>query len=81
MIVEVLLFAALREHAGQDRVRVALPEGARVATLRQAIAEQHPALASHLGAVRVAIDQRFGVDDDPLAEVTEIALIPPVSGG
>ena len=37
MIVTVRLFAGLRERAGSDRVRVELPDGARVADLLAAM--------------------------------------------
>ncbi len=82
MKIRVRLFAICRERAGADEVAVDVADGAMtVAGLKSALAEQHPALAPLLPAVRVAVNEEFGLDDDPIAATDELALIPPVSGG
>jgi molybdopterin converting factor subunit 1 len=81
MLLEVRLFAMLREAGQADRIQVRLEPGSSVAALRTAIAEEFPALAPHLAASRVAANLQFVPDDHLLAEGQEVALIPPVSGG
>lgn len=81
MRLTVQLFARARDLAGSDRVTVELPDGATVADLRQRLGEQFPALASLLPRSAIAADRDFAADDRVLAPGTEVALIPPVSGG
>ncbi len=81
MLLEVRLFAMLREAGGAERIQVRLEPGASVAALRTAIAREFPALATHLGATRVAANLQFVSDAHILSAEQEIALIPPVSGG
>ena len=81
MTVNVRLFAVARQRAGSPEVAVELPEGATVADLRQAIAEQHPALAPLLPGMMVAVESDYAGDDRPIGPGAEVALIPPVSGG
>jgi len=76
----VLYFAAAREAAGTDRETLeAAP--ATVAELRRLLAGRRPALEPVLARCRIAVDQEFAVDADPLPPGAEVAVIPPVSGG
>jgi molybdopterin converting factor subunit 1 len=81
MTVHVRLFARARDLAGADRVAVELPAGATVADLRRALAGRWPRLGDLLGRCAVAVDAEFAGDDRVLAPETEIAVLPPVSGG
>ena len=81
MIVRVLLFAAAKEAAGQGSVRVEIVDGANVADLRKQLASEYPVLSDLVARSFIAIDQQFAADDAALGVATEIALIPPVSGG
>jgi len=81
MELEIRLFATLKDRAGQDRVTVTVPEPATVATVRDALAESYPALASSLDVALVAVNQDFASPETPLEAGDEIALFPPVSGG
>lgn len=81
MTVQVRLFARARDLAGTDMMTVAVPEGATVGQLRQNLAASCPALASLLQRSVFAVDNEFAVDDVKLTPRTEIALVPPVSGG
>lgn len=78
---EILLFAGLREAARRDAITIELPADARVRDLLAAVAREHPELAAGLPPCRVAIDQTFADQEAPVPEGSEIALIPPVSGG
>ncbi|MFO0926974.1 MAG: molybdopterin converting factor subunit 1 [Gemmataceae bacterium] len=81
MIVRVQLFARSRDLAGADAVTVELPAGATVAALRAALAAAYPRLSGLLARCAVAVDTEFARDEDSVQEGSEIALLPPVSGG
>jgi molybdopterin synthase catalytic subunit len=81
MAPTVLYFAAAREAAGRDQEELALPAASTVADLRAALALRHPALAPTLARCRIAVDQEFASDGDPVPPDAEVAVLPPVSGG
>jgi molybdopterin converting factor subunit 1 len=81
MTVHVRLFARARDLAETASVCVELPAAATVADLRHVLAKTHPALAALLPRCAVAVDDDFAGDDRPLSPSSEIALLPPVSGG
>ena len=81
MKLAVKLFAAARELAGGSEVVVEVPAGASVATLRGALCEAAPALASLAARSMVAVNEEYAQDAKSLAEGDDVALIPPVSGG
>lgn len=81
MRCEVRLLGGLVERAGASRIEVELPDDARVAQLRVAVAEQHPALAPLLGSVKVAVDLEIADPSRMLWPHGEVALLPPVAGG
>jgi MoaE-MoaD fusion protein len=79
-VIKVLYFAVAREAAGLEEE--SLPWGSgTVADLRTALRERHPALAHVLPRCRIAVEQSFAVDADPVPSGVEVAVIPPVSGG
>jgi molybdopterin synthase catalytic subunit len=78
--VSVLYFAIAREAAGTDaEILDAAP--ATVAALRELLSARHPALARVLPRCRLAVGQEFAADGDPVPDGSEVAVIPPVSGG
>jgi molybdopterin synthase catalytic subunit len=82
MALTVLYFAVAREAAGVDREVVELgAPPASVGALRQVLLARHPGLARVLPRCRIAVDQAFARDGDPVPAGAEIAVIPPVSGG
>jgi molybdopterin synthase catalytic subunit len=81
MRVEVVLFAALRDAAGRNRIQLDLPEGARGQDLRDALRAEHPELTALLEASRLASGTSFLDEANVLEPGAEIVLIPPVSGG
>ena len=81
MKVEVLLFASLRDLAQSDRISVELAEDATVADLLISISTQYPLLEDRVALRRVAVNDRFSRSEDPIPSGSELALIPPVSGG
>jgi molybdopterin synthase catalytic subunit len=79
--LSVKLFAALREAASSREVPVALPDGARVGALIDALRARYPRLDSALDRSLVAVNLEYVGPDYQLRPGDEVALIPPVSGG
>lgn len=81
MRLPVKLFAVARERVGHSTIEVELPPTANVRQLRGAIAEQFPPLADLLVHTKLAVDNDYAIDTAELSPRSEVALIPPVSGG
>lgn len=82
MMVEVRLFAILRERAGASRVQLELPPGATVAEALQKLGEKESLkeLLERL-PVRLAVNRDYATEEMVLKAEDELALIPPLSGG
>jgi len=76
-----ILFAAVREAAGTQRLVLSLPSGCRVADARRELAQRLPQAASLLQCARFAVDGEYVAENTVLARDVELAVIPPVSGG
>lgn len=81
MIVRVKLFAAARELAGQSEVELKLSDGATVADVERALVTNNTELERVVRHARWAVDAEFAVSDTTICRDSELALIPPVSGG
>jgi molybdopterin converting factor subunit 1 len=81
MKVRVKLFAVAKELAGGDELLVELPHSATIAHLRSTIVATSPSLARIVPHAMWAVGTEYATDDTLLHEASEIALIPPVSGG
>ena len=81
MRVTLLYFAAARERAGVPRETVELREGATAADAREAACAAHPGLRAIAERLRLAVDQEFAPVEKALRDGSEVAFIPPVSGG
>jgi molybdopterin synthase catalytic subunit len=81
MRVTILYFAAARERAGASSDTLELDEGATAGDALAAACARHPPLRAVADKLRVAVDQEFAAADRKLRDGSEIALIPPVSGG
>jgi molybdopterin synthase catalytic subunit len=83
MVLQVRLFAVLRERAGRDSLEIEVAEGATVAEALRALAEASEPLGAALEAMPVvmAVNRSYAGAEATLAEGDELALIPPVSGG
>ena len=79
--VRVLLFSLLREKVGRRELEVTLSSSATGEDLLDRLAEEHPAVAEHQGALRLAINQTYAPHEEQLSDGDEVALITPVSGG
>ncbi len=81
MIVRVKLFAVAKELAGCDALSMDLPNGSTIADLRQAVVESLPALTKIVPHSQWAIGSEYVNGDEQLTENSDVAMIPPVSGG
>jgi molybdopterin synthase catalytic subunit len=81
MRVTVLYFAAARERAGSSSDSFDLAEGATARDALDAACARHPPLRAVAEKLRLAVDQEFAGLDRKLRDGSEVALIPPVSGG
>jgi molybdopterin synthase sulfur carrier subunit len=79
-MARVLLFGRLADQAGwRDRTF----EAASLAALRDLIAQDDPDLGEALGGpgVQVAVDKTLVRGEATLSAATEVAFLPPMSGG
>ena len=81
MKISVKLFAVARERVGAGTVDVELSSAATVRQLRGALVEQYPNLRDVIPHVRFAINSEYAADSATISPQSEIAIIPPVSGG
>jgi molybdopterin converting factor subunit 1 len=81
MRVTVLLFARLREMAGQSSIECEVPDGATIADVWHAVAGRYPAIVPFATAVSCARNEDFARMTSPVHDHDEIAFLPPVSGG
>jgi len=83
-LLKILLFAGARDVVGADYLTVDVESPIAVEKLKATIAVNHPKLASIIRFSRLAIDREFVEDQFVVGSEnlpSEIALIPPVSGG
>ena len=81
MQLRVKLFATLRDRVKAREVTVELNDGATVATLRDKLVAEYPAVAPSMPTCVVSVNQEFAFADTPLHAGDQVALFPPVSGG
>lgn len=79
--LRVAMFAGAREAAGSDFVQVSVPPNANARELLQALAVAVPQLAGLIRVSRLAMDFEYVDDHTTVRPQSELALIPPVSGG
>ncbi len=81
MILNIRLFATLRDRAGQSKIEVDITSPATVQDLLDAVEAAYPTLAPSLPTVLVAINKNFAFPETVVGQNDEIAFFPPVSGG
>jgi molybdopterin converting factor subunit 1 len=81
MTVIVHLFGQVRDLAGTSRLDVPCNPGTTVGKLRDMLAQTIPGLGAILPRCAVAVNQDFAGDDIAVTAESEVAVIPPVSGG
>jgi molybdopterin converting factor small subunit len=81
MEVQVLLFAGAREAAGHAMVPVFVPLPLTARGVLEALDRCVPELRGLLPACRLAVNEAYVPDAQPIGPADRLALIPPVSGG
>lgn len=81
MIVRVQLFAGVKQVFGADDMELEVPDSATIADVRRALAAAAPDRTELIARSLFAINAEFASDADAVSASTEIACIPPVSGG
>jgi molybdopterin converting factor subunit 1 len=81
-VVRVLYFAGLRDAVGLGEESLDLPDNVQtVRHLSNYLAARHLAYGERRAHVRIARNEAFAADDEPLSDGDIVALIPPVAGG
>ena len=79
--MKILFFGKLGETIGRE-IELARPAGVEtVGALRRHLAERHPAADLIGPRVRVCVGDAIAGDDAEIGEDSEIAFLPPLSGG
>ncbi|WP_035053587.1 molybdopterin converting factor subunit 1 [Andreprevotia chitinilytica] len=85
MTIQLLFFARLRETFGRTAEELPLPDGCvTVADLLEVLRARGGDWAAELAvgkSFRIAVDQMLADADARLAEGSEVAIFPPVTGG
>lgn len=75
----VRLFAGLVDVLSTTELQLALPSPCTVHELEQRLRKDFPALDK--AVFRIAVDQSYGQAEQVITDSSEVALLPPVSGG
>lgn len=79
--MEILLFGITREITGKQKLSITDETPLRtVADLKEWLGERYPAIKK-LSSLAVAVNNEYAEDSVAIDGQSEIALIPPVSGG
>lgn len=81
MLVNVHLFALLRDRAGVGQLKLPLPEGSTVESAVQRLMRQYPSMEGAVGKICYAVNRDYANAQTRLYDGDDLALIPPVSGG
>lgn len=81
MKIHVQLFAALREAAGAGQLEVEAPAETTPRKIAYTLAERFPKFRAHLPTLSFAVNDEIVAPDFPITTSSEVALLPPVSGG
>jgi molybdopterin converting factor small subunit len=79
--IYVHLFGAAREKAGRNLLEVEVRPPATAGDVAAQILLHHTALGDLLRTAAIAVDRRFATLETPVTEGSEVALLPPLSGG
>lgn len=81
MKIRVVAFASASDILGRSPVEVVLPADSRLSDLEAELVSRYPALEPLWPRLAVAVDGQLTRSDRDLADGSEVALLPPVSGG
>ena len=81
MRLRLLAFATASDVLGTEEVAIEVGDGLDVAGLRTELARRYPALQPLWPRLAIGVDGVIADAETPLREGSEVALLPPVSGG
>jgi molybdopterin synthase catalytic subunit len=81
MQITVQLFAILREIAGASQLNLEVPPESTPRQVAQILAERFPKFRAHLNTLSFAVNDEIVSADAKIFDQSEVALLPPVSGG
>jgi molybdopterin converting factor subunit 1 len=81
MRVSIRLFGRLHDLAGARELERHAPDGTTVGGVWAMLAREFPPIAPYGRSVSAALDAEFARMDAPVADGSEVAFLPPVSGG
>jgi molybdopterin converting factor subunit 1 len=81
MRINIRFFASLVEQTGIATETLEIESSASIEALWQALVDRHPALADLSYRPLVACDLQYSAWDRSVDGVSEVAFLPPVSGG
>jgi molybdopterin synthase catalytic subunit/molybdopterin converting factor small subunit len=81
MMLRVLAFASAAEAIGAAEIEVELADGSGMAELESRLTTDYPGLRSLWPRLALAIDGELAGTEAGLRDGSEVALLPPVSGG
>ncbi|MBC8330411.1 MAG: MoaD/ThiS family protein [Anaerolineae bacterium] len=79
--ITVLFFATMRDHTGERKILLDVPENTPVSGLKTLLAERYPHATGALDATLVSINRDYAFDEDIIPAGAEVAMFPHVSGG
>ena len=79
--IKLLFYATLRDEAGTRSLEMELESGATVRTMKDRLAQEHPAMKASIERALVAVNREYSPDQTVLPDQAEVAMFPPVSGG
>lgn len=79
--ITVRLFAAARDKAGTDLVRLRLSLPASIGEIRATLVEVSPGLRPLAPHLLFAVGTQYMTDESVVTSPTEVVAFPPVSGG
>lgn len=79
--ITILFFATMRDHTGERKISLNVPENIQVSGLKTLLAERYPQASGALEATLVSINRDYAFDEDRIPAGAEVAMFPHVSGG
>jgi molybdopterin synthase sulfur carrier subunit len=81
MHITVLLFARLRDIAGEAQLARELAPGATIGDVWRQLAVEFPELSAYERSISSAVNADYARMDQRVNDGDEVAFLPPVSGG
>ena len=81
MTVKVLFFGHYSDYFPEGQLMVTLAENATVRDLAQKLADGNSRLSNLVSHCRFAVDAEYATLEQSLHDESEVAVLPPMSGG